>query len=113
MNRRQTRVSMAGAITHNALATKHAAVPAMRGRRRPYRSESCPMTSCPLAKPIRNAVIVNWIDDVDARSSYAISGNADRYMSIENGATAVAAASTAIKTGDTGVCRGESSVRQG
>lgn len=58
------------------------------------------MTSCPLAKPIRNAVIVSWIADVDASKSCAMTGKADRYMSIENGATAVSAASVAMKAGD-------------
>src|SRR5215470_3375687 len=99
-------------MTHNALAPKHTAVPTMRDERRPYRSESCPMTSCPVAKPIRNAVIVSWIDEVDACRSRAIAGNADRYMSIENGATALAAASTAINRGDVADSRCDSSVRQ-
>jgi hypothetical protein len=43
---------------------------------------------------------VSWIDDVEALKSRAISGNPDRYMSIEKGATALSAVSTVIRTGE-------------
>jgi hypothetical protein len=58
-NRRHTRISMTGAKMHNTLAPRQVVVPTIRGGRRPYRSESWPMMSCPLAKPIRNAVNVS------------------------------------------------------
>ena len=40
-------------------------------------------------------------DDAEALKSCAIRGNADKYMSIENGATALSAVSTAMSAGGT------------
>src|SRR4051812_13793830 len=87
---------MDGARTHRALTAQQTADPTMSGVRRPNRSESWPMTSCPPARPIKNAVKLSWIDDGDACRSCAIRGKPDRYMSIENGATALSATNTAI-----------------
>ncbi|GFG53609.1 hypothetical protein MAGR_50500 [Mycolicibacterium agri] len=41
-----------------------------------------------------NAVSVSWIADADVPNSSAICGKAGRYMSIDNGATAVSRART-------------------
>src|SRR5579859_255779 len=94
---------MVGASAQAALAATHTAVPASMRGRRPKRSDNGPMTSCPNAKPTMKVVNVSWIVAALVPNWAAIDGNADRYMSIDNGATAVSKPSTPSQLGGSAV----------
>lgn len=72
--------------------------PMSRGTRLPYRSESGPTTSWPIASPNRHAVIVNWAPDAVAPISWASAGNTGRYRSIATGPKVVSIARTIATT---------------
>ena len=70
--------SMVGAKTVVALATTHTAAPTSIGRTRPNRSESGPNSSCPAARPSRNAVSVSCTAVAEVCRSPTMVGNAGR-----------------------------------
>jgi hypothetical protein len=53
--------------------------------RRPKRSDSAPMTSCPAAGPTMNVVNVNWIADAGVWDCATMAGSAGSYLSRKNG----------------------------
>ncbi len=61
--------------------------------RRPSASDSAPCHRIMIANASRYAVIVCWTWIADASSDRSISGNAGRYVSIENGPSIASAAS--------------------
>jgi len=62
--------------------------------RRPKRSDSGPITSCPRPSPSRVPVSVNCTVAEDVSRSVLIVGSAGRYMSMVNGPSAMSAPST-------------------
>src|SRR5690554_2918415 len=64
-------------------------MPIIAGTRRPYRSDSGPITNCPNAPPIRVAVIVNCTAASPALRSRPTSGSEGRYMSVVNAPRAI------------------------
>ena len=75
--------TMAGAIAHSSDVMTCRTTPISTGLRRPNRSDSGPMTSCPTAPPMSIAVIVSCAAVADVFRSRATSGSDGRYMSVD------------------------------
>ena len=66
------------AATHSSDATMCTTRPIITGARRPNRSDSGPMTNCPIAPPMSVAVIVSWALPSLVPRSRATSGSDGR-----------------------------------
>lgn len=76
--RPSTRIQMDGASAHTTAAIAVPTEPRMSSVRRPTRSESGPITSCPTASETMNAVRVSWAVEAVISNSSTISGSAGR-----------------------------------
>lgn len=87
---------MDGASAHSTEAAVYVAIPASSGRRRPRASLSGPVSSCPSASPIRQAVSVSCADEAVVCRSAASAGRPGTYMSRDSAANALNAPSSTI-----------------
>ena len=67
-----------GARLHASVVRVNTAIPATRGRRRPWTSLKGPESNCPSASPSRYVVTVTWAADGLASKSRASSGSPGR-----------------------------------
>src|SRR5918997_3467783 len=84
---------MGGANAHSPEVTTCSASPHGSGARRPNRSESGPITSCPTPPPSSMAETESWAKAAVEPSSRATSGSDGRYMSTVNAGSAASAPS--------------------
>ena len=83
-------------IAHSAETTTKTATPTSNGRRRPSRSDSGPVITCPTASPTMHADNVSCAAEDVEFSSPGSSGSAGRYMSRHSGPNADSAPSATI-----------------
>ncbi len=81
-------IPIAGPTAHSTDMTTCSATPTSTGLRRPNRSDTGPMTSCPTAPPNIIAVIVSCAAVAEVCRSRATSGSDGRYMSVEKAGSA-------------------------
>jgi hypothetical protein len=77
-SRATTSTARLGATAQTTPATAHTAALATSGPRRPYRSDTGPMTSWPKARPTRNEVRVSCTPLASVPKAVAIAGNPGR-----------------------------------
>src|SRR5690625_1886738 len=88
-NRKNTNNQIFGLNAHKTDEIPYKINVNVNGLRRPCTSLNGPKTSCPAPKPIKQVVILNCASEAVVCISFATSGKAGKYMSIDNGPKAV------------------------